>query len=547
MEYIERYYQREARDAIDSGFFEFNSGVLHLGTGAGKTSIIAKDIENTRSRCLFLADQEELLMQPVKAFKRVGDVTASIEQAKLRAPLSARVVVGSSQTFSRKNRITRYPRDHFQRIYVDECHRGSDRDQEICNYFENAQRVGMTATPFRAKLADLSSYYDTVFYSKPMLDLVAEGFAPPMSIFHLPVEVDLESVGFKRIGGNKDYNPEDVDSTITPRLEAIATVFAQYAQRRHTIAYLPLIKTSMAFAAALRNAGLRARHIDGSSHDREQLLEAFARGDIDVLTNAGVISTGVDLPIADCFLNLRPLRSMNEYQQSAGRTLRALPGLIDHLPEKDQAAERRELIEWSEKPNALMFDLLWQHDRLGVMTPAHLIATSEDEADEMNEAAKKNLSPEDLIALQLRVQAEREAKLVRALQKAAEQADTRRPSTAEEITTLTGSPRLRNYRPQVKWEHDDVTDPQINSLQRWGVDPSTVANKGHANKILDELGFRYRAGFCSISQLKRLTRLNNQRDPEARVNKPWNLTYVEAKAILDTNSMQQHAERLRAA
>jgi len=544
MKYTERYYQREAREAIESGLYEYDSGILHLGTGAGKTTIVAKNIESTKARCLFLGDQEELLMQPVRVFQNVGGVASAIEQAKLRASLDARVVVASSQTMIRKARRERFPRDHFKRIYVDEAHRGSDRDQEICDYFEGAQRCGLTATPFRQNLRDLSRYYDTVFYSKPMLDLCAEGFAPPMELFHLPVEVDLAACGIAKKFGKKDYKPEDVDSTITPELEGIASLFAEHAQHRHTIAYLPLIKTSMAFAAALRNAGINARHIDGSSPDREQLLLAFSMGEIECLTNAGVISTGVDLPIADCFLNLRPLHSMTEYQQSAGRTMRALPGLIDHLPEKDQAAERRERIEWSQKPNALMFDLLWQHDTLGVMTPAHLVANSEEEAREMMEAAKKNLSPEDLLALQARVQAAREAKLLRALEKAAMRADGRRLTPAPQIAMLVGSHHLLDYEPVAKWELHPATDPQLAALTRWGVDPSSVDTKGLAAKILDELGFRYRAGFCSIKQIKAIMRINENRDPEARVDKPHRLTTAEASAILNAESMNRHALRL---
>jgi superfamily II DNA or RNA helicase len=403
-EFTERYYQREARAAIKEGLTKHKSGILHLGTGAGKTSVVAKDISDTTERCLFLGDQEELLDQPLRAFEDVGGVLAAREQAKIHAPLEARVVVASSQTMIKKARMERFPRDHFDRIYIDEAHRGSDRDKKICDHFETAKKTGLTATPFRATMKDLTKYYETVFYSKPMMNLVEEGFAPPMQMFHLPHEVDLASCTSKKKFGVEDYLAEDIDSTITPELEAIAAIFAEHAKHRHTIAYLPLIKTSEAFAAALRNVGVNARHIEGGSPNRIQLQKAFREGEIDCLTNAGVMSTGVDLPIADCFLNLRPLKSMTEYQQSAGRSMRVLPGLIDHLPEKDQAALRHEFIEWSQKPNTLMFDLLWQNDTLGVMTPAHLVATSDAEAREMNEIAKRNLSPEDLLALQRRVQ-----------------------------------------------------------------------------------------------------------------------------------------------
>lgn len=539
-QFTERYYQREARAALGDGFFEFDSGLLHLGTGAGKTSIVAKDIAQTTGRCLFLGDQDELIMQPLRAIQRVGGVIAALEQAKNRAPLSARVVVGSSQTFSRKKRRERFRPDHFSRIYIDEAHRGAKRDKEITDYFETAQRCGMTATPFNSSLRDLSKFYETIFYSKPMPDLSLEGWAPPMEIFHLPVEIDLEGIKVEK----GDYKAEEIDSTITPHLRAIAQLVATYAKGRHIIAYLPLIKTSIAFAAALRDAGVTARHVDGSSADREQILLGFARGDFDALCNAGVVSTGVDLPVADCFLNLSPLHSMSEYQQRAGRTLRTLPGLIDHLPEKEQSDERKELIAWSDKPNTLMFDLLWQHDELGCMNPAHLIATSEEEADAMIKAARRQMSPEDLLALQKRVQAEREDQMVRALERAAVKADMRQAIPFQQAAFLIGSKRLIEYQPVLRWELQPPSEAQIATLTRWGIDPGTIETKGHASRLMDELGFRIQNRFATLKQVKMVMRINEKLAPEARVVNPARLTVAEASAIIDADVAARQVARL---
>lgn len=539
-QYTERYYQREARAALEDGFFEFNSGLLHLGTGAGKTSIVAKDIAHTSGRCLFLGDQDELIMQPLRAIQRVGGVIAALEQGKHRAPRSARVVVGSSQTFSIKKRRESFRPDHFARIYVDEAHRGAKRDKAITSYFETAQVCGMTATPFNATLRDLSKFYETIFYSKPMPDLSIEGWAPPMSIFHLPVEIDLEGL----VVDKGDYKAEDIDSTITPYLMAIARLVAEHAKGRHIIAYLPLIKTSMAFAEALRACGVTARHVDGSSRDRDTILAGFARGDFSALCNAGVVSTGVDLPIADCFLNLRPLHSMSEYQQSAGRTLRTLPGLIDHLPEREQADERKELIAWSQKPDALMFDLLWQHDELGCMSPAHLVANSPEEAEAMIKAARRQMAPEDLIALQKRIQAEREDQMVRALERAAVKADMRQAIPFQQAAFLIGSKRLIEYQPVLRWELQPPSEAQIATLTRWGIDVRTIETKGHASRLMDELGFRIQNRFATLKQVKMIMRINEKLAPEARVKQPDRLTVAEASAIIDADMAERKVARL---
>ncbi len=133
------------------------------------------------------------------------------------------------------------------------------------------------------------------------------------------------------------------------------------------------------------------------------------------MCNAGVISIGVDIPIADAMLNLQPMHSPALYQQRAGRVARVLPGVIDDLPEQNQSAERRERIAWSDKPEFTIFDVLWQHDRLGVMRPESLVCDNPEDAARMFARAKKDLTSEDLQELHRRVQEDKELALVNAI------------------------------------------------------------------------------------------------------------------------------------
>ena len=123
-------------------------------------------------------------------------------------------------------------------------------------------------------------------------------------------------------------------------------------------------------------------------------------------------------------------------------------------------------------------------------------------------------------------------------------ADVRQLTPAEQIPMLTGSRRLLEYEPIAKWEMQPATEPQLGALSRWGIDPATCKSKGHAAKLLDEVGFRYRAGFCSLKQVKILMRINEGRDPSARILQPWKLTASDASAIIKTDSMMKHVERL---
>lgn len=533
---IDRYYQHDAREAVTWSWEGYKSNVLRLATGSGKTHIAARIIGDLDTRCLFLADQNELCTQPLRAIRRATGIVAAVEKGRERASLQARVVVGSAQTLQRPARRERYPPDHFTHIIIDEAHRGADRDAEICAHFATAQTCGMTATPFRSGLRDLSKWYETVAYSKPMLDLIAEGFAPPMEVLTLPVEIDLAAVRTAMTPEGRDYKAEDIETTILPYYEAVADLIVEHAKGRFGIAYLPLIRSSQAFAAVLRHKGLTARHVDGGSADREEILEGFARGHFNWLCNAGVVSIGVDLPRADCFLNLAPMRSPALYQQRMGRIMRPWPGCIDDLPELGQATERKAHIATSPKPNALLFDLLWQNDELGVMRPGALVCETEEDARLVFERTKREMSPQDLIELHRRVLEEKELQLVQQLEAAAYRADSRRGVTFEQAAALFGSKKLLRYEPVARWEMDPPTEPQLALLVKRGIARDAVATKGHAKALLDVIFWRMGQNLATVKQVRYL-----KRNGCALAHK---MTFVEANTAVADVIEQSRAEAL---
>jgi superfamily II DNA or RNA helicase len=369
-----RYYQQDAKDCVQCALEEFDRVLLNLPTGSGKTVVAAHLIKSfVPARCIFLADQDELCTQPLNVIDREAHIIAALEKAKNRASLQSRVVVASSQTLARKKRLHRFPPKFFKYGIVDECHRGAERDREITEYL--CQKViGITATPFKADLQDLSAYYEETAYSLPMLDLIGDGFAPPLKVMTLPVEIDLSRVSKKTSFGETDYDLESVSTTIAPYYLRVAELLREHATTRRIIVFLPLIKSSEAFAAIARQCGISAVHVSGADEDRNEKILAFSEGRVQMICNSDLLSTGVDIPIADCMVNLSPCRSAVKYQQRVGRICRVLPGVIDDIPGQDQATERKARIAASAKPDALIVDFLWQHDKLGVMRASNLIA-----------------------------------------------------------------------------------------------------------------------------------------------------------------------------
>lgn len=512
-EVISRWYQAEAVQSVLFAWQEYHRVLLHSGTGSGKNFMGAKLIQAVQpGRCLFLGDQNELVIQPASAIDRFAGIIPAIEQGKKRASLRAKVVVASVQTMARTKRLENYPPDFFDYILADECHRMVDQKQRVFDYFSKAKVCGLTATPFRSTVKDLAKWYEEVAFSMPTMSLIDGGFAPPLRILNMPVEIDLAGVATRHgIEGN-DYDAESLSTTIAPYYEKIVELLKEHASNRHIIVFLPLIKSSEAFAAIARRAGIQAVHIDGKSADRDQILESFRLGRFQMLCNANVVETGVDVPIADCFVNLRPTKSAVKYNQSIGRVLRVLPGVIDHLPGRNQAAERRDAIAASAKPDAILIDLLWQHDELGVMRPGHIIATNEADARAIYEKSKTLKTPEDLQRIAKLVQEEREALVVKRLEEFATRNSSRKMEPAA-LGFLIGSRSIMNYEPVARWEMEPPSKPQLESLSRWGIDTELVKSKGQASGLISAAIHRFKNNLATVNQLRALSSLGVKFDP----------------------------------
>lgn len=508
-----RYYQQEAKEAIQYALCEYDRVLLAMGTGGGKTVIAAHLIQDfLPSRCLFLADQDELCTQPLTVINRETHIIPALEKGKDRANLQAKVVVGSSQTMMQKNRLEAYPPKWFDYAIVDEAHRGRKRDRKILEHVAR-KVIGMTATPFTVDLKTLSDDYDEVAYQMPMAKLINEGFASPWRLIRLPVEIDLSNVATSRLEGSMEYDADSLSTTIAPYYERILQLLKEHANDRKIGVFLPLIKSSEAFAAMARRIGFTAMHVDGKSEDRNEIIERFRNGGFQMITCSNLLTTGVDIPIADCFVPLTPMRSPIKYQQAFGRFERLLPGVIDHLPGKWQVEERKLAIAASDKPDTLIVDFLWQHDKLNVYKPENMIAASAEEAAEIFERVKQMKSPADIMAIQKLVQEEREAAIVKKLEEVAMRTTTNRvaPTT---FGFLIGSHKLMEYEPVSGWELDRPSAAQLARLEEYGIDIGLVKSKGLAVKLMDACIHRARFRLASVNQLHALSQAKIKHDPK---------------------------------
>jgi superfamily II DNA or RNA helicase len=512
-----RDYQLDASQSILKTWEQHKTCIATIATGGGKTLIAAgtsRYLIERGSRVLFLANRNELCSQPMVAFQEQG-VFAALEKAESKASLQSRMVIGSVQSMTRKARLERFPKDHFSHIFADEAHGATAESwKRIFAHFDTAKVCGITATSFRADGKLLSEIFETEAYRKDLFNLVDEGFlVDPDHVEKLSTAVSLAGVRIKRTPEGKDFDVNDSAKAIEPYFRAIAKELKARFSNRHILAFLPLIASSQKFTEICVAEGLNAVHVDGEDPLRDEKLQAFRDGRTTILSNANLLHTGIDVPICDATINLRPTRSRVLYAQIIGRSTRTTPGVIDGL---ETVPERLAAIKASTKPNAIIIDPLWLSSENSLVSPAYLIAADEEMAEEMKKATNGKHAY-SLRAIQANIQEQREAAIRRKLEAAAR--FRAGMLSAQYFAAAIGAHDLVNWVPIYDSEKVRTSRFSKTLLSNAGIDPDTVETEAHARKILQAIGIRR---YRKLAEIRDLAGLEG--------DDVWTLTRAQAMA-----------------
>jgi superfamily II DNA or RNA helicase len=495
-----RPYQAACVDAVLSGFRTHGKLLAVLPTAAGKTVIFSNTAERfAPGRTLILAHREELLTQAADKLTRATGLVAETERAERHASLDAQVVVASVQTLMREKRLSRWPRDHFNLVVVDEAHHAlAESYQRVLAHFDgHAKVLGVTATPDRGDKKSLGSYFEDVAYEVGLHELIEDGYLSRIVVRTMPVEIDLGNV--RTLAG--DYNDADLGDAIEPVLREIVSAMREAIGTRKTIVFLPLVRTSKRFVELCHEAGLTAAHIDGTSEDRADLLARFAAGEFQILSNSMLLTEGFDEPSVACVVCLRPTKVRALYAQIIGRGTRLHPG----------------------KENLLVLDFLWMTGRHSLVRPAHLVASTPEIAEAMiAKAAAAGDEEHDLLADEIDAKAQREAALAAEL--AAHAKRTSRQLDPVEFALSLHELDLAEYEPTMPWHSQPASPKQLGLIERHGFDPAAIRDKGHAAAIIDRILARRNLGLATPKQVACLRRHGHPR--------PDLVTFTEAQAWL---------------
>jgi len=222
-------------------------------------------------------------------------------------------------------------------VVTDEAHRdAADSRRALRTLYSDAFRLGVTASPCRMDGRGLGEDYDKMIVAAQYGQLIDGGWIVAPRVFTVPTTFQPDLTGVRVVRG--DYESRALSRAMLARglVGNIVDHWKARAAGMSTVIFAVSIEHSHQIVKAFQRAGIRVRHLDQRTprQERQQYLEEFERGDVQILSCVNILSEGWDSPRCKCVVMARPTRSLNLHLQQSGRCMRPWEGLtpliLDH-------------------------------------------------------------------------------------------------------------------------------------------------------------------------------------------------------------------------
>lgn len=355
-----RYYQQVAINRTIEAIAKGQKRILLvMATGTGKTYTafqIAHRLwkAGAKKRILFLADRNALIDQAQRGdFKHFRDKMTMVKNRRVDKSYEVYLALyqGITGNEEEKNIYREFSRDFFDLIIIDECHRGSARDDsawhEILRYFKNATHIGLTATPKETEEVSNIEYFGDPLYTYSLKQGIDDGFLAPYRVVRVGINVDLE--GWRPEDGKTDrdgnpiedriYNKKDYDKSlvIDERTEVVARKLSEYLKGYDRFAKSIVFCVDIDHAERMRSALARenadlvaANHkyvmqITGDNDEGKRELDNFTDPEQRypvIATTSELMTTGIDAITCKVIVLDANINSMTKFKQIIGRGTR---------------------------------------------------------------------------------------------------------------------------------------------------------------------------------------------------------------------------------
>ncbi len=316
--------------------------LLVAATGTGKTVVAAFDYrhscraEGGRPRLLFVAHREEILRQALRTYREV-----------LRDPEFGELLTGNHQpqrfdhlfatidSVVSRDLVATLGADHWHTVVVDECHRlAADRFDTFARAVRPRLLLGLTATPERSDDVPIIPYFDARPDGSPAVELRLWHALDLQLLAPFEYYACDDATDFSAVPWDKPGEREALDTLVTAndvRARLVVNEWRRLASdavRSRALVFCVSVAHAQFMTDWLNRAGLPAACVVGET-DRDERRRAPQRlqsGELCALVTVDLYNEGVDLPMVDTLLLLRPTQSPVLFQQQIGRGLRLAPG-----------------------------------------------------------------------------------------------------------------------------------------------------------------------------------------------------------------------------
>lgn len=355
-----RYFQRVAINRTVEAVAKAQKRILLvMATGTGKTYTAFQIIwrlwkSKTKKRILFLVDRNILADQTmINDFKHFGDKMTKIENRNVDKSYEVYIALYQAITGTEEenNIFKQFSPDFFDLIIIDECHRGSAKDdsawRDVLDYYSSATQIGLTATPKETTAISTQTYFGEPIYIYSLRQGIEDGFLAPYKVIRMILDRDVE--GYRPEIGKVDkygeevpdriYNIKDFDKdlVIDERTELVAKKITQYLKEtdrmQKTIVFCADIDHAVRMRQALanENADFVAQNrkyivrITGDNEEGKRELDNFIDPENPypvIAVTSKLMTTGVDAQTCKLIVLDQNIASMTEFKQIIGRGTR---------------------------------------------------------------------------------------------------------------------------------------------------------------------------------------------------------------------------------
>ena len=323
-------YQEDMKERIEKALRLHRSVMAQMPTGTGKTYLLTAVIDsfvsnNPMEKVWIVAHRRELVSQIDETVRKFHSYYASNTSSLLSS-----VKAMSIQWLMRHyDEIEEEP----GMIVIEEAHHALAKTyKEMWERFPKAKFLGLTATPCRLNGKGFTDLFDVLVQSWAVPEFISKGRLATYDFVSIKSDGVTQRLidSLQKRGADGDYQNKEMDMLLNkkPSIERLYQSLEEFGKDRKGIVYAINISHAQKITKLYQENGVKAIAIDSKTPatERQQDIEAFKKGDIQVLVNVDIFSEGFDCPDVEFVQLARPTLSLAKYLQMVGRGLRVAKG-----------------------------------------------------------------------------------------------------------------------------------------------------------------------------------------------------------------------------